>query len=230
MTDRDLEKRAAALAAVAEVSDGMRVGLGSGSTALHAVRALGVRVAEGLRIVGVPTSRETARVATEVGILLDDLDREPRLDVTIDGADEVDPRLRLVKGGGGALLHEKVVASASARMIVVADASKMVARLGAFPLPVEVIPFAATLVSERVRALGLEPRLRRARDGAPYTTDEGNRILDCASGGIEDPDALGAALSSIPGVVEHGLFLGLASEILVARGEAVERVLATAAT
>jgi len=224
MDAREAEKRAAAEAAVAEVEDGMRLGLGTGSTVLFLLKALGARVRGGLRVVGVPTSTATARVAAEEGIPLDDLDREPRLDLTIDGADEIDPALRLVKGGGGALLREKIVASASERMVVVADASKVVDRLGAFPLPVEVIPFAASLVTRKVKDLGAEPRLRLAKDGSPFVTDEGNRILDCAFGWIRDPERMAATLSGIPGVVEHGLFLGLASEALVARGGDVRRL------
>lgn len=218
MSQQDREKQLAAATAVREVHSGMRVGLGSGSTALHAVRLLGERVSKGLEIVGVPTSRETARAAREAGIPLDDLDERPRLDLTIDGTDETDHRLRLIKGGGGALLREKIVASASGRMIVVADASKVVDTLGAFPLPVEVIPFALGVVRARIRRLGVEPVLRKAKDGAgPFATDEGNLILDCPFRAIEDPESLDATLSRIPGVVEHGLFLGLATEVIVAR-------------
>jgi ribose 5-phosphate isomerase A len=226
MSSRDQEKQAAARAAVALVEDGMRLGLGSGSTALHAVRFLGERVRQGLRVVGVPTSRETARAAREAGIELDGLDSEPRLDLTIDGTDEVDSALRLIKGGGGALLHEKIVAAASDRMVVVADGSKAVERLGAFPLPVEVVPFALPLVRRLVAGLGVEGRVRLTGDGEPFTTDEGNRILDCPFGSIEDPEALATALEATPGVVEHGLFLGLADEVLIARGEDVERLVA----
>lgn len=222
MSQQDREKRLAAAAAVREVEDGMRLGLGSGSTALHAVRILGERVAKGLRIVGVPTSRETAQVAREVGIPLDRLDDDPHLDLTIDGTDESDARLRLIKGGGGALLREKIVASASDRMIVVADVSKVVETLGAFPLPVEVVPFAVGVVARKIVALGVEPVLRRAKDGSgPFVTDEGNHILDCPFGTIDDPDALGARLSGIAGVVEHGLFLGLATDLVIAEGETV---------
>ena len=226
MSQQDREKKAAAAAAVREVEDGMRLGLGSGSTALLAVRALGERVRRGLSIVGVPTSRETARVAREVGIELDDLATEPHLDLTIDGADEVDAKLRLIKGGGGALLHEKIVAAATKRVLIVVDRSKIVETLGAFPLPVEVIPFAASLVAERIRRLGVEPALRRTKDGQPFVTDEGNRILDCPFGAIDDPEALDVTLSVIPGVVEHGLFLGLAHETIVAGGEQVTRIVA----
>jgi ribose 5-phosphate isomerase A len=223
MTEQDLEKRVAAAHAVRQVEDGMRLGLGSGSTALHAVRMLGERVAKGLRITGVPTSRETAHVAREVGIQLDHLRDDPHLDLTIDGADEADAALRLIKGGGGALLREKIVAAASDRMIVVVDGSKVVETLGAFPLPVEVIPFGDAVVAKAVRALGVEPTLRPAKDGSgPFVTDEMNHILDCPFGAIEDPEGLAGLLAAIPGVVEHGLFLGLATEVVVARGEEVE--------
>ena len=224
MSQQDREKKVAAAAAVRQVEDGMRLGLGSGSTAVLAVRALGERVARGLKIVGVPTSRETAQVAREVGIELDDLETKPYLDLTIDGADEVDSALRLIKGGGGALLREKIVAAATTRVLIVVDRSKVVDTLGAFPLPVEVIPMAASLIARRVKDLGVEPVLRTTKDGAPFVTDEGNRILDCPFGAIEDPDRLGATLSSFPGVVEHGLFIGLAHETLVADGEEVMRM------
>lgn len=222
MSQQDREKRLAAAAAVREVEDGMRLGLGSGSTALHAVRILGERVAKGLEIVGVPTSRETAQVAREVGIPLDRLDDEPRLDLTIDGADESDAALRLIKGGGGALLREKIVASASDRMIIVADVSKVVETLGAFPLPVEVVPFAVGVVSAAIRDRDVEPVLRPAKgaDG-PFVTDEGNHILDCPFGAIDDPEGLGAWLSQIAGVVEHGLFLDQATELVIADGESI---------
>ena len=222
MSQQDREKRLAAAAAVREVEDGMRLGLGSGSTALQAVRILGERVAKGLEIVGVPTSRETAQVAREVGIELDRLDDDPHLDLTIDGTDESDAELRLIKGGGGALLREKIVASASDRMIVVADASKVVSTLGAFALPVEVIPFAVGVVAAKIRDRGVDPVLRPAKgaDG-PFVTDEGNHILDCPFGAIDDPEGLSAWLCSIAGVVEHGLFLGLATELVIAEGESV---------
>lgn len=222
MSRQDHEKQVVARAAAARVESGMRVGLGSGSTAALVVRALGERVRQGLSIVGVPTSRQTEAIAREVGVPLDDLLSTPRLDLTIDGADETDRRLRLVKGGGGALLREKIVASASERVLIVVDASKIVATLGAFPLPVEVVPFAASVVAARIAALGVEPRLRRRADGTPFVSDEGNHILDCPFGRIADPEALGATLDGIAGVVEHGLFLGLADEVLVARGDHVE--------
>jgi ribose 5-phosphate isomerase A len=222
MSTQDEQKRAAAEAAVERVEHGMRVGLGSGSTALLAVEALGRRVGEGLVITGVATSRETEAAARQAGIPLDDLLTTPHLDVTIDGADEFDAALRLVKGGGGALLREKIVAAASARLVIVVDATKRVDVLGAFPLPVEVVPFARGLVADRVRHLGVEPRLRADADGVAFTTDEGNLILDCPFGRIDDPETLAARLAALPGVVEHGLFLDMADEVLMARDAGVE--------
>ena len=220
MTEQDLEKRVAATHAVRLVEDGMRLGLGSGSTALLAVAMLGERVQKGLDVVGVPTSRETAHAAREAGIPLDHLRDDPHLDLTIDGADETDAALRLIKGGGGALLREKIVAQASDRMIVVVDGSKVVVTLGAFPLPVEVIPFADAVVAKAIRDLGVEPTLRKQKGSDDlFVTDEMNHILDCPFEQIDDPEGLAAALASIPGVVEHGLFLGLATEVVIARGE-----------
>lgn len=220
MSQQDHEKKAAAAAAVREVESGMRLGLGSGSTALHVVRMLGERVRRGLDIVGVPTSRETARAAREAGIELADLSSSPFLDLAIDGTDEVDGSLFLIKGGGGALLREKIVASASKRFLIVSDGSKVVETLGAFPLPIEVIPMAIPLVTEWIRALGVEPILR------DFTTDEGNKILDCPFGAIEDPESLGLTLSTIPGVVEHGLFLHMASEVIIAEGDEIRHLVA----
>jgi ribose 5-phosphate isomerase A len=221
MSTTEQEKARAAAAAVERVRDGMAVGLGTGSTAAHAVRLLGERMRDGLRIVGVPTSSATQRLAVEAGIPLVTLDERPRLDVTIDGADEVDARLDLVKGGGGALLREKVVAYASERVVIVVDGSKVKTRLGAFPLPVEIIPFARSVVEGAVRDLKGAPSLR-VRDGAPLRTDEGHWILDCAFGSIADTADLSRALHEIPGVVEHGLFLGMADEVIVARAGSVE--------
>ena len=212
----DDQKRRAALAALAHVEDGMKLGLGSGSTAAHFVRALGERVAAGLDVVGVPTSEGTAALAEAVGIRLTTLDAEPDLDLTVDGADELDGRLRLIKGGGGALLREKIVASCSRRMIVIAEGAKEVAMLGRFALPVEVVPFGASATAARIAAVagnhGCRGEvLQRRRDGAPFISDGGHWIYDCAFGAIPDPEGLGTALLAIPGVVEHGLFIGLAS-------------------
>ena len=215
-------KRAAAERAVAVVEDGMRVGLGTGSTAAHFVTLLGERVRAGLSVVGVPTSEATRVQAERAGIALTTLDDSPELDLTVDGADEFDEALRLIKGGGGALLREKIVAAASRRMIVIADESKRVATLGRFPLPIEAVRFGlgATrrAVEEVLRAHGIagEVRLRQQAEGQPFVTDEGHVILDAHCGRIDRPDVLAAALHSVPGVVEHGLFIGLATGVLVA--------------
>ncbi|HEX5935477.1 MAG TPA: ribose-5-phosphate isomerase RpiA [Pseudorhizobium sp.] len=219
----------AAQAALAHVEDGMRLGIGTGSTAEEFVRLLAERVADGLRVQGVPTSERTARLCLELGVPLKSLEELPELDLTIDGADEVDPQLRLIKGGGGALLREKIVAAASASMIVIADESKTVQTLGAFPLPVEVNPFglsATQIAIERVASrLGLtgEIRLRKAGEDV-FMTDGGHHILDASFGRIPDAEALANQLNSIPGVVEHGLFINLASFAIIA-GEAGARTL-----
>ena len=217
-------KRAAAERAASLVESGMRVGLGTGSTAALFVAALGERVRGGLDIVGIPTSEATRRQADSLGIRLTSLEETPELDLTIDGADELDDRLRLIKGGGGALLREKIVASASRRMVVIADASKRVDVLGRFPLPVEVVPFGLETTTRRIRALlggaGPEIRLRR-KDGEIFRTDGGNLILDLHLGAIPDPDSLAAELKTATGVVDHGLFIGLASAALIGGPEGV---------
>ena len=220
----DGEKEAAGRAAAKLVRDGDVVGLGTGSTAYFAIIALGERVKEGLKIVGIPTSSQTADLARAVGIPLTTLDEHPEIDITIDGADEVDPKLNLIKGGGGALLREKVVASASKKMVVVADSSKVVSVLGKFPLPVEVISFARTVVEKKITALGASIKLRMKRDGSTYITDNGNEILDCSFGKIEDPPSLARELGDIPGIVEHGLFIALASVAFVGKGGSVEEI------
>ncbi|MFZ1130903.1 MAG: ribose-5-phosphate isomerase RpiA [Terriglobales bacterium] len=218
------EKEAAGRAAAKLVSDGEIVGLGTGSTAYFAVIALGERVQAGLKIIGIPTSVQTGDLARTVGIPLTTLDENPEIDITIDGADEVDPNLNLIKGGGGALLREKVVASASKKMVVVADSGKVVPGLGKFPLPVEVIPFARTLIEKKIVSLGASPRLRMRPDGSLFITDNGNQILDCSFGRIDNPPALAVLLSNIPGIVEHGLFIGLAKLAIVGRGDGVEEL------
>jgi ribose 5-phosphate isomerase A len=218
----DLLKRAAAERAAALVGDGMRVGLGTGSTAAHLVAVLGERIRGGLAIVAVPTSEATRRQADGEGIPLTTLDDTPELDITIDGADEIDGALRLIKGGGGALLREKIVAAASRRMIIIADGSKRVERLGRFPLPVEVVSFGLGATRRAVEAAFArsgcpgDARLRTANDGKPFLTDGGHFILDASLGAIPDPEALASALAAIPGVVEHGLFLGLATGAILA--------------
>ena len=210
-----------------EVHAGMTLGLGSGSTAEAVVRELGARVAAGLEIRGVPTSERTAALAREVGIGLLALDETGTLDLGIDGADEIDPRVDLVKGRGGALLHEKLVALACARFVVVAAAEKLVERLGTrMPLPVEVVPFGWRRTAARLEDLGLRPTLRMRAGGAgktngpnaepaPFVTDGGHYLLDCAADGIEDPAALAAGIKGTAGVVEHGLFVGFAERALV---------------
>jgi len=217
----DLEKEAAAHASVRFVRDGNIVGLGSGSTALYAVRLLGERVRSGLKIRGIPTSNQTRELATSLGIPLTTFDEIQEIDVTIDGADEFDSQLSLIKGGGGALLHEKVVASASRQVVIVADSSKQVPMLCTFPVPVEVIAFAQPFVKKRIEALGASVRLRRQSKGRAFVTDEGHHILDCSFGQIPDAPALARKLSDMAGVVEHGLFIRMASIVLVARGHDV---------
>lgn len=215
---RDQEKDLAAAASLDFVKDGQIVGLGSGSTAARAIRALGARVRAGLKIRGIPTSVRSRDLAIELGIPLTTLEEVQEIDVTIDGADEFDPHLNLIKGGGGALLREKIVASASKQMVVVADSSKQVSVLGAFPLPVEVIGFAQSLIAKKIAGLGATATLRRDPQGNVYVTDEGHHILDCRFGRIPDPPALARRLSDMPGIVEHGLFLGMASVVVMAKG------------
>lgn len=214
----DSEKEAAARASLQYVKDGQVVGLGTGSTAAYFIKLLGEQVKNGLRIRGIPTSVRSRDLALSVSIPLTTLDECQEIDVTVDGADEVDPELRLIKGGGGALLREKIVASATRKMVVVADVSKQVQRLGKFPLPVEVIKFAQALVAKRIAAMGAEVKLRTDVEGKPYVTDENNHILDCRFGEIRDADGLARELNEMPGVVEHGLFVGMASVALLARG------------
>ncbi|MBD9647235.1 ribose-5-phosphate isomerase RpiA [Ensifer sp. ENS09] len=220
MDAREMKIKAAA-AALEYVEDGMRLGIGTGSTAEEFVRLLAEKVAAGFRIEGVPTSERTARLCLELGVSLKSLDELPELDLTIDGADEVDGQLRLIKGGGGALLREKIVAAASKRMIVIADETKVVDVLGAFKLPIEVNPFgqvATRIAIEKVASrLGLsgEIAVRQSHDG-PFLTDGGHLILDASFGRIPDADALAGELNAIPGVVEHGLFIGIASLAIIA--------------
>jgi ribose 5-phosphate isomerase A len=199
------------------VQDGMAVGLGTGSTATLFLRALGERVRQGLRIRCVASSDASHDLGLSLGMKVVSLAELPELDVYIDGADEVGPRLALIKGGGGALLREKIVASAAKRFIVVVDSTKVVEKLGKFPLPVEVVKMALPLVERKLAALGLHPKQRRAiRGEGPYLTDEGNYIVDCACGVIENPEETAAAIRAIVGVVEHGLFLNMATLALVA--------------
>ncbi len=218
-------KQLAGARAAEYIEDGMIVGLGTGSTAYWMVESLGARVKDGLRVRGVPTSRRTEEQARALGIPLVTFADVTELDLTIDGADEIGPDLALTKGGGGALLREKLVAAASRRMIVVADASKVVRVLGKFPLPVEVVPFAWEVTARRVEALGCNPRPRPGDGGELYVTDNGNYILDCACGEINDPARLERELKLLPGVVECGLFIGIADTAIVAGEDGGVRLL-----
>jgi len=226
--DSNQQKHAAAARAVEFVRPGMRLGLGTGSTAKHLVDLLGERVRGGLDIVAVPTSEATHQQAVSCGIPLTTLDETPALDLTIDGADEISPDLTLIKGGGGALLREKIVASASARMIVIADESKCVDVLGRFPLPVEIAPFGAGATRLAVQAvLRAQPgmlTLRKSEDGHAFVTDGGHFIVDAALGRIEDPREVARVLSAVPGVMEHGLFVGMASTAVIGGPDGVRIV------
>ncbi len=232
MSDSEKLKRQAAERAMAFVRPGMKLGLGTGSTARHFVDLIGEAVKRGLDVVGVPTSEATFRQAQALGVPLATLDEIAELDLTVDGADEIDPALRLIKGGGGALLREKIVASSSRRMVAIADSTKRVARLGRFPLPVEIVPFGLASTRRRVEraaasvGLGGAIELRR-RDGAIFVTDGGHYILDCAFGAIPDPDALNQALAAVCGVVEHGLFIGMATTAIFAGPNGIELLGAT---
>ena len=217
----DQEKELAAHASLQFVRDGDVVGLGTGSTAAYAIRFLGERVRSGLKIRGVSTSAQTQNLAASLGISLTTLEEVEQTDVTIDGADEFDPELRLIKGGGGALLREKIIASATRQEIIIVDSNKQVSVLGKFPLPVEVIRFAEAIVNKKISALGATVQLRRDGAGQPFITDEGHHILDCHFGQIPDPTALAHTLSEMPGVVEHGLFINLADVVLLAKGSEV---------
>lgn len=226
----DLAKYNAALAALEFVKDGMVVGLGTGSTSAHFVRLLGERVRQGLRVKGVPTSEATRTLAEQVGVPLVEISQVTAIDLDVDGADEVDPAFRLIKGGGGALLREKIVAAASKHMVVIADDSKWVETLGSFPLPIEVVRFGFALTAERVGAAlracgcaGDEVSLRTSgKANEPVITDGGNYVLDAHARAIPDPERLGAGLKEIAGVVEHGLFLGLAQTVILGRAKGAE--------
>jgi ribose 5-phosphate isomerase A len=227
MSDADAQKKAAGEAAAALVEAGMTVGLGTGSTAAWFVKALGARALTGVKCVS--TSKATADLAQSVGLKVIDLDKAGSLDITVDGADEIGPELALIKGGGAALLREKLVWEASLRCVVIADAAKCVTLLGKFALPIEVVPFGHTTTAGRIADalawcdIGAEPRLRMAKDGSVLKTDNGNYIYDAACKKIPDPALLAEALKSLTGVVEHGLFLGLADEALIGTDAGVER-------
>ena len=228
--DIEAQKRQAAARALDWVRPGMRLGLGTGSTARHFVELLGERVRAGLDVTGVPTSEATREQALQAGIMLTTLDETPELDLTIDGADEIGPDLTVIKGGGGALLREKIVAAASAGMLVIADTSKQVSELGRFPLPVEVIPFGfgATLRAVEAACAGCGAagpvKLRRDCAGHAFVTDGGHWIVDASLGRIPDPASLACRLSAIPGVVEHGLFIGLAQAAILAGPDGIQVV------
>lgn len=228
--DVEAQKRAAAARAMAFVEPGMRLGLGTGSTARHFIELLGERVRDGLEILVVPTSEATRRHAERVGIALATLDEVPALDLTVDGADEIAPDLSLIKGGGGALLREKIVAASSSRMIVIADESKWVDTLGRFPLPIEIAPFGATVTQRAVEAAVAEigcpgpAPLRKTPNGHPFVTDGGHWLIDARLQRIADPPRLAVRLSAIPGVMEHGLFIGLARAAIVAGAAGVRVV------
>jgi ribose 5-phosphate isomerase A len=223
-------KRQAAARALEQVRDGMKLGLGTGSTAKHFVELLGERVRTGLKVIGVPTSEATRADAERCGVPLTTLDQADRLDLTVDGADEIDPNLELIKGGGGALLREKIVAAASDRMIVIADETKWVQTLGRFPLPIEVIPFGLGATRRAIETVFAENGVsgqmdvRKAKDGHAFVTDGGHWIVDAHLGQIPDSPRLAAALNSIPGVVEHGLFIGLARAAVLAGPQGIRVV------
>jgi ribose 5-phosphate isomerase A len=219
--DVQREKQLAARRSLELVRSGMNLGLGSGSTASIMLEMLGQRVREGLDVRGVPTSRTSGRLAKQAGIPLIGFDQVSSLDLTIDGADEADAELNLIKGGGGALLREKIVASLSRRVVIIVDSHKQVERLGAFPLPVEVVRFAWQPIAKRLMEMGGTPTLRTGADGRPLETDENNYILDCAFGPIDDPVELAQTLDAMPGVMEHGLFVGMADTLIVGQDDGV---------
>jgi ribose 5-phosphate isomerase A len=220
-------KQKAAEHAVESVESGMVVGLGHGSTAIWAVRKIGQLVQNGTlkNILGVPCSLLVETEARQLGIPLTTLEEHPVVDLTIDGADEVDPNLELIKGGGGALMREKIVAQASKREIIVVDESKYVPALGTnWAVPVEVIPFGYGSQAEYLKSLGADVKIRQAADGKPFKTDQGNLILDCKFGPIADPAALGEQLKRRTGIVEHGLFIGLATQVIIASADGIREI------
>jgi ribose 5-phosphate isomerase A len=218
------EKLAVARKALEFIQDGMVVGLGSGSTSSKFIELLGELVQRGLRIRGIASSARSAELARSLSIPLTDFHETTEIDVAVDGADEVDERLALIKGGGGALLREKIVASAAKQFIVIIDSSKLVKHLGKFPLPVEVIPMAAPLVDRKLREMKIHPTIRKLPSGAEYKTDEGNLIIDCACGEILHAEELAASIRALIGVVEHGLFLKMAERVIVAKGSEVSMI------
>ncbi|MEM7199845.1 MAG: ribose-5-phosphate isomerase RpiA [Planctomycetota bacterium] len=219
-------KRAAGRAAAELVESGMRIGLGTGSTFIHVLDRLAERMAEGLEVAGVPTSEATAAYARQLGVPMLSLEEARTLDLAIDGADEVDPRKQLIKGGGGALLREKIVANAAREMIVVVSANKLVPALGTtFAVPVEVVPFGWRQVADAVERSGGRPELRRSAPDTPFVTDNGMWILDCGFGAIEDPTTLARVLQAVPGVVDHGLFIDMAGRVLAGEHDGSVRLI-----
>jgi ribose 5-phosphate isomerase A len=220
----DAMKKAAALAVLPKIQDGMVVGLGTGSTANHFVTALAEKVKKGLKVKCVPTSEATAKMAQSLGLELTTLETHPFIDITVDGADEIDPAFRLIKGGGGALLIEKIVASSSKFMVVIADESKQVKTLGAFGLPVEVVPFGVKATAWKLerafQAFGMEVKLKlRMENGGTFRTDAGNCIIDCTCGEIKEPDKLEYLINNLPGVVNCGLFIGICGVAYIAKSD-----------
>jgi ribose 5-phosphate isomerase A len=223
---QDDQKKAAAKAALDYVKPQMKIGLGTGSTARHFIDFLGAKVKEGLEVVAVPTSKETSEQAKRLGIPLATLETHPFLDLVVDGADEFDADFNVMKGGGGALLFEKIVASSARFVVIIADQSKKVEHLGAFPLPIEVVPFGvkatAWKIERALQACGLKAKMNiRVRNGKPFRSDSGNVIIDCAIGKIPEPGRLSNFLSIIPGIVDHGLFIGICGIILMATPDGV---------
>lgn len=225
MVDRERMKQLAGQRAAQEVQDRMVLGLGTGSTVYYFLQELGRMVHEGLRITGVPTSVQTAQLATQLAIPLTTLEAHPELDLAVDGADEVDDDLNLIKGAGGALLREKIIAASAARFLVVVDDSKLVHQLGTrFPVPVEVVPFGSTSAARALEGLGARVTLRRGANGQTWLSDNGNYILDCHFGPIADPVALQQQLLAIPAVIDSGLFLGMTDMVIIGHTEGVRRL------
>ncbi len=218
----DQEKQIAAAAAAEMVEDGMKIGLGTGSTINYFLESLGARVKKGLKVQGIPTSERTSVVCREQGIELLDFASVEKLDLAFDGADEVDTDFNMIKGGGGALMREKIVASAADRVVILVDSSKQVENLGSFPLPVEIIKFGFQQVERKFKAVGIDYTMRMTDYGQPYVTDNGNYILDCTMGEIIAPYAMAEKLKLITGVVDSGLFINLCDVLVIGRGKNVE--------
>jgi len=222
LNEKDLMKKSVGEEAVTFVENGMKLGLGSGSTVYWMIRKLGERIKEeGIEVEGIPSSEQTAKWAREFGVPLTDFSAVKELDITIDGADEVDENLQLIKGGGAALFREKIIAQAAKKLIIIVDSSKIVKTLGSYPLPVEVLPFAWERTASEISKLGCDPELRM-KDGKPLITDNGNYILDCPFGTIGSPRELDGKLKTIAGVIETGLFVDLTSQVILSDGENIK--------